>query len=198
MQRVYGNCRDGRRQTQTKRSLPPQLNDPTEQPISGTLSSCTLRSCVLACHSFRKTFRELEEKRRGGMHARVSPDHRQVLGLKLHVLSLSSMHFPTPSRSPFCVSCRYTSLACHRCDTRHPRSQLDSTNFVRLVRASAIISLERRDSSSWRLPKSLHRCPSAEVTAHFFVFQTASSQGRRGHMHHVNWVQISTVNPAEC
>ena len=104
------------------------------------------------------------------MRARVSPDHRQVFGFKLHVLSLSSMRFPTPSRSPFCVSCRYTHLACHRCDTRHPRSQLDSTNFVRLVCASAIMSLKRRGASSWRLPKSLHRCPSAEVTAHFSCF----------------------------
>ena len=104
------------------------------------------------------------------MRARVSSDHRQVFDFKLHVLSLSSMHSLPLLRSPFCVSCRYTHLTCHSCDTRHPRSQLDSTNFVRLVCASAIISLDRRGASSWRLPKSLHQCPSAEVTAHFSCF----------------------------
>ena len=69
--------------------------------------------------------------------------------------------------SLLCLAVTHTLLATIVTHVTHAHSSIP-TNFVRLVCASAIKSLERRSASGWRLPKSLHRCPSAEVTAHFF------------------------------
>ena len=123
---MHGNSRD-RRQTQNQTVL--FHHSLTEQTISGTLNSCTLRACVLACHSFRKSVLRVGKRRDAVECARAC---HQSTGQSLvsnctycHCLPCIFLHFcDLPS-----VSCRHTYLACHRCDTSHPRSQLDSNEF---------------------------------------------------------------------